>query len=549
MKRLTCHALVAFLCISKSVAQAGEPAKIVGAEPQLFLDDWIVAESTGLKRTLHQPAKKGLIKEADGRDWQRGSVYASIDSSNAVVRDKNGLFHMTYRYMWWDPAVRDLHPSIGNDKAHWFRVSTAYATSKDGIHWHKPKLGVLDGPTGFTKQAEFPFETPAGLSKDNNLGCPLIYVRDLHAHGNLTDPAKKFLVRLGRPRDTHNFATIDWQPLSFAAELPDALGKSPATGKLTPIAGGQLPPRGLLAGYDSQAKVWFSVGQDRFGTWRGRNGRDIARCTSPDLVKWEGPHLVLPVADDESKDSKDWVEYMDLVAYRAGGPQSGAWLGQLVIFRGDRSNPQYLMPGTDNVWRKGTTELRLVVSRDAGNTWQRVGGKQVWLPCSALSHGFDRLVFAAPPVEVGDEFWFYYPAWDGDHLVFNRDGSLYEPGYLRMARTGLATLRRDGYLSLDAGADTGSLLTRTIRIEGDRLEVNLQAPKGWLRAELADEAGKPIPGFTLTECAPVKGEGVSLPVRWKGGADLKRLAGKPVHVRFQLSDASLYAFRFGSGPK
>jgi hypothetical protein len=439
--------------------------------------------------------------------------------------------------------VRNLHPSIGDDKAHWFRVSTAYATSQDGIRWHKPKLGLADGPTGFTKQAEFPFERPTGISKANNLGCPLLYLHDLHAHGNITAPDKRYLVRAGRCEDSHNFAPVVWQPLSYAASLPDFVGDPQWGARLTPIPGGQLPPRGALVGYDHQAKLWFAVGQDRFGSWRARNGRDIARCTSPDLVHWEGPKLVLPIAADEAKRRDDYVEYMDLVAYRVGGPRSGAWLGQLVIFRGDRSNAQYQMPGADHVWRKGTTELRLIISRDAGQSWQRVADKQVWLPCSPAPHGYDRLVFAALPVNVGEEIWFYYPAWDGDHLVFNRDGSLFEPGVLRTGRTARATLRRDGYVSLDAVAQPGVLLTRPLRFRGEGLTVNLCAPQGWLRAELTDAAGKPISGFTLDDCEPVRGDSVAAAVRWRG-RQLRELADRPIRIRFQLSDAAIYAFRF-----
>ena len=45
---------------------------------------------SGLKRTLHQPAKKGLIKEADGSDWQRGDVYIS----NYPARDGDHLVYI-----------------------------------------------------------------------------------------------------------------------------------------------------------------------------------------------------------------------------------------------------------------------------------------------------------------------------------------------------------------------------------------------------------------------------------------------------------------------
>src|SRR5436190_21954610 len=78
----------AFLRASTALAAAGawrlpigtanaadQKVQEIGTENQLFLDDWIVAENKGLRRVLHTPVKRGLIKEADGRDWERGDVY------------------------------------------------------------------------------------------------------------------------------------------------------------------------------------------------------------------------------------------------------------------------------------------------------------------------------------------------------------------------------------------------------------------------------------------------------------------------------------------
>src|SRR5436190_21564627 len=104
---------------------APAPADI-SSEVQLLLDDWIVAEEKGLRRVLHRPRKRGLIQEEDGRDWERGSIY----HCNIVCRDGRRRFHMTYRYYWWDPAVRKLQPSIGEDRAHRFRELLGYATRK-----------------------------------------------------------------------------------------------------------------------------------------------------------------------------------------------------------------------------------------------------------------------------------------------------------------------------------------------------------------------------------------------------------------------------------
>jgi hypothetical protein len=169
----------------------------------------------------------------------------------------------------------------------------------------------------------------------------------------------------------------------------------------------------------------------------------------------------------------------------------------------------------------------------------------VWLPHHPEPHGYDRLVFASPPLDVGEESWLYYGAWDGDHLVFNRDGSLFEPGFARTGRTARATFRRDGYVSLDAGPRGGRLVTKSLRFEGARLAVNLAAPEGRLRTELRTDDDKPVDGFSFADCAPVTGDGLSLPVQWRGGAGLRRRSHRgPLRAVFELTNASLYGFRF-----
>jgi len=522
---------------------AGEPPlALIGSETQLFLDDWIVERMNGLRRTLHQPKKKGLLKEADGTDWQNGDVYMG----NIVCQDRRGRFHMTYRYGWWDPEVRNLHPNIGDDKAHWQRYTTAYAYSEDGLSWHKPRLGLQEGPTGFRKQKEFPYEVPSGTSKDNNLGCPIDFIYDLHAHGNIAEPSKRFLVRVVRKEDTHPFAKTVESQMYFAADWPDFAKDPTWKDKLTPVVGGCLSPRGFasLAGYDHEAGVWFAVSQDTLGRWIPRGGRDIARYSSSDLVRWTGPELVLPVSADESKTATDTVEYMNLDPCRVGGAKTGVWLGQLLVFHSDRSDPQYMMPTARNVWRKGTTELRLALSRDAGKTWQRVCDKTVWLPCSPEPHGYDRLVFAQYPIRVGNEMRLYHTVYDGDHLIFKRDGSLFEPGFVRTARTALATFRPDGYVSLDAGEQTGHLVTRALRFQGKELSVNVAAKKGALRVELQDAEGKPLPGYSLADSQPITGDGVAVTAHWRRNKDLAKWNGQPVHLRFELQNGSFYGFNF-----
>src|SRR5262249_36157177 len=108
--------------------------------------------------------------------------------------------------------------------------------------------------------------------------------------------------------------------------------------------------------------------------------------------------------------------------------------------------------------------------------------------------------------------------------------------------TGLAVLRRDGFASLDAGRDGGTVTTRTVRFSGKHLFVNLAATEGSLRAEVLDEKGEPIAPFTKENCIPAKGDRTLLGVSWRGAEDLSAVAGKPVRLRFHLTNGRLYAF-------
>jgi hypothetical protein len=202
------------------------------------------------------------------------------------------------------------------------------------------------------------------------------------------------------------------------------------------------------------------------------------------------------------------------------------------------------MPTIPNVWRKGVTELRLVTSRDAGRTWQRLGGKQAWVPYHKEDNGFDRLVMPGHLVSAGDEVRLYYPCWDGEHLTFFRNGDPYYSNRMRVGRTAWAKLRKDGYASLDADSGGGELLTKRMRFDGKELTVNLAAPQGALRCELRDGSGQPLKGFAMQDCIPTSGDGVKIPIRWQNSPDLAQHAGRPVQLRFELKNGSLYSFVF-----
>jgi hypothetical protein len=107
------------------------------------------------------------------------------------------------------------------------------------------------------------------------------------------------------------------------------------------------------------------------------------------------------------------------------------------------------------------------------------------------------------------------------------------------------TLRIDGFVSVSAPMDGGELVTKPVIFKGKNLILNFSSSAaGDIRVELQDEAGNPLPGFSLEDCPPVFGDSLEKMVIWNNDPDLSSLAGKPVRIRFVLKDADLFSFRY-----
>lgn len=141
---------------------------------------------------------------------------------------------------------------------------------------------------------------------------------------------------------------------------------------------------------------------------------------------------------------------------------------------------------------------------------------------------------------VGDRLFFYFGTWSGQA---GERRQMYAGG-----TTGLATLRRDGFASMDAGDQPGHLTTQPIVFNGHYPFVNIAAAQGELRAEILDAAGQVIPPFTRENCTPIQVDSTRQSVTWPGAADLSTLAGQSVRFRFHLTRGQLYAFWVSRGP-
>ena len=103
---------------------------------------------------------------------------------------------------------------------------------------------------------------------------------------------------------------------------------------------------------------------------------------------------------------------------------------------------------------------------------------------------------------------------------------------------GLATLRRDGFVSVEAGAEEGVLLTQPLAIEGEVLHLNLDC-RGGVRVELTDDTGVPLEGY-----ATELGAGDYTGVKLQFNSPLAALSQRQVRLRIALRDANLYSYWF-----
>jgi hypothetical protein len=367
--------------------------------------------------------------------------------------------------------------------------STCYATSKDGIRWEKPALDVKRGTN-------------------------VVHAGRRDSVTVWLDLDEKNADRRYKLFRSHN-AKKGWcLSLHFSKDgihWTDA-GLSGLCGDRTTVL------------YNPFRKVWvYSIRNDARGLGRVRDYREDSDVLAG--AKWEAgqpmPWVGADRLDPKRADLKTQPQLynLDCVAYES------LLLGLFTIWRGqpkDRAKPNEVCAGFSRDgfhWSRPNRRALVPVSEKHGD----------WNWGNVQSAGGCCLV-------VGDRLYFY---------VSGRAGIRGSPAS-GVCTTGLATLRRDGFASVDAGPDGGTLTTRPVRFRGKHLFVNLDAPGGELRVEVL-EKGKAVGPFTREACQPARGDRTRLAVKWKGAGDLAAVAGRAVQLRFHLKRGRLYSFWVSPG--
>ena len=305
--------------------------------------------------------------------------------------------------------------------------------------------------------------------------------------------------------------------------------------------------------FDSQnTAFWDADGQEYRAYWRhfsqGDNDlstlnpigiRSLRTAVSPDLLNWS------KMEDVRYRDSRPEALYTNAIKPYHRGPHLLIGFPARYIDRG-WSESMRALPELEH------REFRSAVNPRHGTTLTEgllMAGRD------GVSFKLWNDAFLRPGPERPDT-WNYGHQIIGWHLVETKSALEGAPDELSLyatesywtgnsSATRRYSLRLDGFVSVRAPLSGGELITRPILFSGRRVALNFSTSAGGsVTVEIQDIDGKPVPGFGLADCPPIFGDTIERPVVWNGGRDLAALAGKPVRLRFVLSDADVYAYQF-----
>ena len=477
---------------------AGEPIDI-GDRLELMVDDFLIERFDGkAELRLHRPVQREVVFSCD-QPWEG-------NWSGLVTFIQDGAtYRMYYTAGQWGRG----------------RAAICYAESKDGVHWTRPKLGLV----------------AYGGSKENNIILPgkgiiaFVPFKDTNPDCKPGEQFKAMVAQTKPERGLYGYASPDgihWRAMQ----------------------GQPLITRGQ---FDSQNVAFWDTGRGRYVAYfrqcRGLDDsfsdkgpqlgiadkgwvRDVLTSTSTDFLNWTEPK---------------WIQY-------PGSPREQIYLNQIRPYYRARhifvGFPGRFMAGREieknlpllehPAYKYASiSETLFMTSRDGvsfkrwGEAFIRPGPrKERWI-YGATFPTYGLLVTKADVAGVPDELSLYV-----------QDGGGW-PQRGKADRFRRYTMRIDGFVSVQAPLRGGGILTKPIVFRGSKLVMNYStSAAGSVRVEILGGDGKPARGFTLADCPEIYGDHVERVVSWKKGSDVRRLAGQPIRLRFVLKDADLFSIRF-----
>jgi hypothetical protein len=482
---------------------------------QLFLDDSSIEDHLRVHRVWHQPEKfvEPVMKAEFPWEGDCPCLYGTVLRIDGVFK------------MWYVGTRNSSKPRV------------CYAESDDGLHWRRPELGLCEYD---------------GSTKNN------IVINPKYPNGFIDDCAMIY-----EPEDEWPYKLLYWDSMTvssttwgiFMKKSKDGINYGPVEDVLPHWDDRFVAITSKVDGkYRIYGRGTFLSGMDASGRWTDGKPyitmhapapfprkRPVVYSESTDLINWTDEEQVIKTSTADPPE----MQYYSLTPFY----YEGVWLAGLLRMH---TQPDVLDP-------------ELVWSHD-GRNWNRSVDRKPFIPLGPPG-SFDSTWLnlpTNPPILNYNQLWFYYSGRAGGH------GAQYPGAY---GAIGLATLRVDGFCSLQGGESPGAVLTKPMTwVDGDLLintdprrditghHNNDGSPVGSVRVEVRDEDNQPIAGFGFADSNPITTNtrnfeedsnwtvpardrlGV-LPMTWKDGRSARELAGKRIRLFFEVHDAHLYSFR------
>ncbi|PYV17328.1 MAG: hypothetical protein DMG07_06120 [Acidobacteria bacterium] len=461
----------------------------VGGTRQLLLDKYIVDSTWNCFRTVHAPERYSgnpVIKPVDDPKVPSGGpqYYAS------VFYDE-----ITKRFRVW---------GANSDRG-------VYFESGDGFNWTAPKLNLVDwkgskennlffGGDGYGVHSFSVIELPQRLRSKGRFA--LLYFR--FAEGKRPETGHTSETRIAFSEDGIHFKD--------QVENPAIRGRSDT-------------PNNLV--YNPERDVFMMY---RRATVNAHEIRRIAYSESKDLVTWTQPRVVL---DPDELDAP-MLYGMTVTRYQ------GVYLGFLQMFysgnAGYSTGPRLYRDVI--VDKEFHIDIQLAWSRD-GIHWERHPGRPIFMKTGLYgTYDWGRVYVNHGVVDTGRQIYLYYRGAAGLHIKMPGNESTFC----------LATLRRDGFVSLDTPG-TGYMLTRPLLCPGGKLRINARTdPGGFIRVAVrrgdGDADGQWLRGWYFDDGPVFSGDATDAVLAWNNAPDLSRLKDRTIRLHFWMEKAQLYSFGF-----
>lgn len=478
----------------------------IAGNKQAFLDDLIIFEASHIYKFVARPQKyAGNPILVPDKPWEMGKR----GGDQAAPAEESGI------EIQGDCAIYDREDQIFKL---WYFCATAehaywcYATSKDGYHWEKPNLGIYNyrGSTANNILADWDDPIYTNVIKDSHEKDPARRYKAMGEMENGGANTKGGLAYAYSPDGLHWTQYPGNPVIHHGRNMADS-----------PIGFFWDPKRNKYVHYP---RPGHPLAPEFYGNGDHRHIRAIGYAESDDCIHWT-PTVCMLTPDKDDRGDYQYMEFTSVMD------------GEFYV-------------GLNSVYEpfEQTWDAVLMSSRD-GFHWNWIDRKVPFIGRGEIGTYDAGFQTPSAPILHDGKIWIYYGTFSGAHS-YNQT----KLGVGKMA-IGLCTLPENRWMGLMAGPHHGTLVTRPFIFAGSKLVIDLDAgvpmelpriPRRYdeceLRIAIEDQSGGRIEGYTIDQ-SPVITHGGPQEITWNG-ADVAKLAGKPIRLRFEMRNACLYSFQF-----